>query len=253
MNSLGPDALAGKQVLVCRSADQASGLLDSITASGGEPIALPLLEVDGPSDGGLAMRRALSRIESFAWVVLTSTNAVRAVADFVHLIPPGTKIASIGPATGRACAAVGWTVAFQPSSATAESLVAELPGVAGAAILAPLAELAADTIERGLADRGATVERVEAYRMSEPEHALDDVERALAADVALLTSPSIARRLAALAASRTFESVPPLPDAVVIGPSTEVAAVNAGFRVVAVADPHTEMGLVAALLRSIGS
>lgn len=253
MSRFGPEALAGIRVVVCRSSEQASALLASIAASGGEPIALPLLDVAGPSDGGVALQSALDRLESFDWLVVTSTNAVSAVAGVVRSIPEHIKLASVGPATSRACASAGWTVAFQPGSATAEALVAEWPGIDGATVLAPLAELAADTIELGLTERGAKVERVEAYRMTEPEHPPGDVDRALAADVALLTSPSIARRLAALAASRTFEAVPPLPAAVVIGPSTEAAAIDAGFRVIAVADPHTEVGLVVALMNSIGT
>lgn len=244
------EVLAGTRVVVCRSAEQAPSLMDSIEAAGGVPIALPLLVVADPSDGGAALQNALARLDTFDWLVVTSTNAVNAVAAITRSIPPGTKLASVGPATARACVSVGWTVNFQPSAATATALVAELPDVEGTVVLAPLAELAADTIEAGLNGRGAAVERVEAYRMNEPEYAPGDIDRALAADVALLTSPSIARRLAALAASRTFESVPSLPAAVVIGPSTEAAAIDAGFQVLAVADPHTEIGLVAALINS---
>ncbi len=248
--------LAGLRVVVCRTTDQAVGLLASISELGGTGIALPLLEFAEPTDSGAALDQALAGVDSFDWLVLTSANAVQAVAGRRPQLPESLRVAVVGPATSRAAAEAGWVASFEPSAATAEALASELPLDSSSAgrILAPLAELAADTIERGLQARGAVVERVDAYRMATPEHSAEAIEAALGADVVLLTSPSIANRFADLAVG----AVDPrpnrrLPKAVAIGPSTKAAAVAAGFDVLATADPHTEVGLLDALVRSIGS
>ncbi|MEZ5376508.1 MAG: uroporphyrinogen-III synthase [Acidimicrobiales bacterium] len=249
-----PTGLEGRRVVVCRAADQAIGLVAAVEALGATAIALPLLEQQAPADGGAALNRALNDDAAFDWMVLTSANAVRAVAGLHPVLPPGLQIAVVGPATARAVAAVGWTVDFEPSVATAAALAAELPlGSPSLRVLAPLAELAADTLERTLTDRGAIVERVEAYRMAMPRHSNERLAEALSGDVVLLTSPSTAERFAALAGEQRSNAELPvdLPAAVAIGPSTEAAAQAAGFTVLATADPHTEDGLVAALVRSI--
>ncbi len=248
--------LHGLDVVVCRPALQSGPLLDTIAELGGVPIALPLLEFAAPADGGAALEAALGRIDTFDWLIVTSTNAVAAVAAKRSTLPPSLRIAAVGPATADAARAQGWSVAFEPSAATAEVLGVEIPLESGAeAVLAPLAELAAETLERTLTERGAAFERVDAYRMAMPTHSAERVEQALHADVVLLSSPSTAQRLAELAERHTAERGRPakLPRAVVIGPSTEQAALAAGFDVIAIADPHTEAGLVDALVRSIGS
>ncbi len=250
------EGLHGVEVVVCRPEQQSGPLLDTIAELGGTPIGLPLLEFAVPADGGAALEEALGRIDAFDWLIVTSANAVAAVAATMPTLPSSLQIAVVGPATADAARARGWSVAFEPSVATAEVLGAEIPLESGAVqVLAPLAELAAGTLERTLIERGAHVERVDAYRMTTPTHSVERVTRALAADVVLLSSPSTAERFAELAERHAVGTgrTATLPRAVAIGPSTDRAAVAVGFDVIAVADPHTEVGLVDALVRSIGA
>ncbi len=161
--------------------------------------------------------------------------------------PAQVRVAAVGTATAAAARQARWPVDFLPSEATGEKLAAEFPidPFEPCRILAPLAELAPTTMVDHLRARGADVTRVQAYRMAEPRHAPGLLAAASDADVVLLTSPSTADRFAAL--------VGPRIRAVVIGPSTRSAALEAGFDVMATADPHTVDGLVAALVNSIES
>ncbi len=282
--------LRGATVVVCRPAHQAANLIATIDQLGGVPIVLPLLELAPPVDGGAALVAALAELETFDWLILTSANAVTSVHAVRQEMPRSVRLAVVGPATAEAARDAGWNVDFEPTAATGKALATEFPFDAAhhrdraserdadhafdghtldplpaPRLLAPLAELAADTLERILTERGAFVVRVDAYRMTTPAHTADARGVAMQADRVLLTSPSSADRFAALvnASSDDPGSDNPgniesgtagvLPPAIVIGPSTYTAALANGFDVVGVADPHTESGLVDALLRSIES
>src|SRR6185369_8097943 len=76
-----------------------------------------------------------------------------------------------------------------------------------------------------------------------------DVERALgdgSVDAVAFTSASTVRGFASLTADRAAP-------AVAIGPVTARAAREEGFRVAAVADPHTVAGLAAAVVSALGT
>jgi uroporphyrinogen-III synthase len=232
-------------VVVCRAAETSGQLVDRLHELGADVVAFPLLAVAPPIDGGAGLDAELARLDSYDWMVLTSTNAVDAVAvRCPDGLPPGVRVAVVGPATASAARRRGWTVAFEPSEATAAVVADELPVPTGARVLAPLAEQAAATLVDGLGARGAVVARVDAYRTITPAHPPDLVARAAGADAVLLSSPSIAERFAGLAGTA-------VPCVVVIGPSTAAAATRLGFTVSAVADPHTEAGLIAALVNTI--
>ena len=98
-------------------------------------------------------------------------------------------------------------------------------------------------MSRGLAERGAVVDRVVAYRTVSADggQALDQILRS-GADVAVFASPSAVEAFAAFA-GEDGRAVP----AAVIGPTTAEAARAAGLTVLAVAEPSTVEGLLAAL------
>lgn len=234
------------RVVVCRAAHQAAGVIAALQGLDIEVVSLPLLEIAPPADGGAALRAELRRIDRFDWVVFTSTNAVDAVqrhgGDELRALtgtspPREIHIAAVGSATAAAARDAGFGVDVVPPAATAVSLVQALIPRRPQNVLAPLAELAADTLEDGLRAAGAAVTRVEAYRMAVPELSAEKIDAAADADVVLLTSPSIAERFAQLIGADRVE-------AMVIGPSTEHAARALGYRIIGSADPHTTEGLV---------
>ena len=70
--------LAGKRVVITRTARQSVELIDNLGRLGAIPISLPLVAFSAPEDYG-PMDAALDRLEQFDWIIFTSENAVRAV------------------------------------------------------------------------------------------------------------------------------------------------------------------------------
>jgi len=238
--------LAGRSIVVCRAPHQASPLLDALRAVGATPIHVPLLTVEPPLDGGRALRRALMACDGSAWLAVTSGNGVDAVAAAVDAgVALPTRIAVVGAATAARAAAHGWVVDHVSPEASADSLGRTLPAGPGERVVAAVAELASDDLARALADRGIEVTVVTAYRTVIPDVSGADLDRVVAADVIVVTSPSIIDRLIDLVGEAD------LPALVAIGGTTASAVVRHGRAVAAVADEPTIDGLIDAVVRTL--
>lgn len=219
-----------------RPAPDAASLAGRLAALGAVPLITPAIEIV-PGDPGL-LEAALTRVRRFDWIVFTSRYAVEAVARRGHPLE-GPRIAAVGPATAEALADHGIAAALVPRDHSAEGLLAALGDVAGLRMLFPASAIAKRTLPDGLRARGAHVLEVVAYD-TRPTGAMYD---ALAsADAVTFTSPSTVRGL--LVANR----VPAGAKIVCIGPGTAEAARAAGLTVASVAVPHSEDGLVDALI-----
>ncbi len=236
------------RVVVCRSEQQGGPLIEMLEASGFEVVRFPLIEVTAPLDDGAELVACLDRLGRFSSVVFTSANSVLAVAS--HLEgrpwPVRTGRAAIGRASARALSDVGLPATFVADIATAESLGATLPIDDDRPVLAPLAELAGDTLRDAIEARGGRIERVTAYRTVTPLVPDDLVEDVRASDLVLLTAPSVADRLVDVLGPGSS-----IPDVVCIGPSTATAALELGLTVAAIADPHDDAGLLGAVVSTL--
>src|SRR5690606_38108303 len=111
----GEQELAGLRVVVTREARESEAFADRLRALGAEPVVCPALEIRFRNPPGF--HDALLALERFDWVVFTSANAVRAVAE---------RCAALGidPARGLArpkVAAVG-----EPTANTLRALVVQV-------------------------------------------------------------------------------------------------------------------------------
>jgi len=259
------DVTGAPVVIVTRPRSRAAAMMRALAEGGAEPLLLPAIEIRPPEDPS-ELRRAARALESFDWVVFTSLNAVRAVAEArssdVREVtggsaPPvrGPRIAAVGPATAKAISRrLGRAPDLLPVDHSAAGLLDALrshdEALSTRSILLPLGDLARDTLGRGLRDAGARVERVTAYRTTPPERM--EVERVRAAirenraRLVTFTSPSTAENFLE-AVGEEARAVP----AAVIGPVTAEAARNCGFRVEAVAKPSSIEALVEAALGRI--
>lgn len=232
-------------VAVTRSIDDNRPLAAELAERGWRVVSVPLIEVVAPADGGRELDRALSELDRYRWVVLTSVNAVRAIAQrrSGQPWPAAVEVAVVGPTTGRAADQAGLPVDLVPTEATAEALVEAFPHHDGGnpRVLAPLAALASSTVQEGLAAKGWLVERVEAYRTIAPETSIADSLPVGVTEVAVVTffSPSAVDRWVDLLGPGALAAT-----AVCIGPSTAARARARGFTIVVTADPHTEAGVV---------
>ena len=249
MSTAGPTAGAvrGRRVLVTRRWPE---LMAALAAEGAIAYEVPLVEVRPPSDPG-PLDDALRGLGRHQWVVFTSANAVEAVAARMTALgvtlEAGIRLASVGPATTEAIdrAWPGTEVVIAPATdfrgAGLVTAFASEP-LDGKRILLPVSDRAAETVERGLSGRGACIDRVIAYRTVATSGEGLGERLDAGVDVAVFASPSAVEAFVG-AAGAPARAVP----AAVIGPTTAEAARAAGLTVLAVAQPSTVEGLLAAL------
>ena len=272
MSPLGAPAgpLSGRTVVVTRAGPRAQGLADALRAVGARVLELPLTEQVEAADGGAALRAAAATMRDWAWVVLTSVNAVERLVAALRDVEDlrSVRVAAVGPATADALRRAGVEPALVPTEHSARGLVADFPeadprpgpdrrAAAGAGVprrvLFPCADLAPDTVPAGLAGKGWEVRRVEAYRTVPREPPAPDVVAELRlADALVLTAASAARAFGELrdAAGAPLRS----PRHVVcIGPSTAAAARSAGMAGVHEAAEPSPEGIVAELVAHVGA
>ena len=85
--------LDGVRVGVTRP--EAGELADRLTVVGAAVVHVPLIEVADAADGGAALRRALARLASFDWLVVTSANGAVASGRRRPAIPPSDSPPSV--------------------------------------------------------------------------------------------------------------------------------------------------------------
>ena len=249
--------LLGRRVLVTRAAHQAGKLSEGLRARGAEPVEVAVLEIRAPESFD-PLDSALRQLDSYDWLILTSANAVRALAEraaaleIVLTQPARLKVAAIGEATAAAARLIGLQVDFVPEAYVAETLVEGLLArVAGQRILLARAAVARDVIPDALRVAGAEVDVVEAYRNVLPNAAPEQLRQAVGKgiDAATFTSSSCATHLAEAArvagVAWPLEGVP----AVSIGPITSQTLRELGWPPAAEANPYDIPGLIAAVAR----
>jgi uroporphyrinogen-III synthase len=244
-------------IAVTRSVDANRSLVEELERRGLVVVEVPLNEVRPPGDEGEALGRAVDSLDRYRWVVLTSANGVRAVAEALggRPWPPGpgpagdpVEVAAVGPTTAAEARDAGMPVGLVPERATAAALVEAFPRARPGRsnrVLAPLAELAGPTVVAGLEAKGWVVDRVEAYRTAAPVEPVPPGEAPPAADLVTFFAPSAVDRWA-------DRFGPSAPIAVCIGPSTGARARDRGFAEVMVARPHNEAGVVDVIGRVLG-
>jgi len=246
-------------IAITRAAHQADEMKSRLEAAGFRTLLYPAIAIQPPADTA-RLDAALRNARDYDWLILTSANAVVAVAqrlDALDLSPTilqGPAIAAVGPVTARAARErLGLEMALTPPKAVGESLLAALPIPAGQHVLLPRAAKARDVLPDGLRARRVAVDVIAAYETVIGQDG-DDLPAALCSgqvDAIAFTSPSTVRNTLL----RLKQEAGLGPDALAgviiacIGPVTADAARDAGLRVDLVPDEYTVTGLVTALQR----
>jgi uroporphyrinogen-III synthase len=248
-------SLRGRRVLNTRAVHQAAELDALLSARGALPLAYPCIRIESPQDCTAldeALREAVAG--GFDWLLLTSANAVHAIALRLAALglgalPADLHVAAIGSGTAQAAEHQLRRLAeLVPDSARAEALLAVFPQRSGLRVLLPQAELARPLLAQELAERACVVSPV-AYRTLVGSGGVD-LRTLLAAgrvDAVALTSPSTARNLVVRLGpdEGSLRALAALP-AACIGPLTVDAAAQLGAPIVE-AREHSLPGLVDAL------
>ncbi|MGH8303296.1 MAG: uroporphyrinogen-III synthase [Steroidobacteraceae bacterium] len=158
-------APALKPVVVTRSEESDGPLSKELRSLGLQVLVWAAVRVL-PADTA-RLDEALSRPDSFDWIVFTSRHAVAAVTARLPKPPAGVRTAAVGRATARVLQQHGWPVDMLPGEPSAAGLVmafAASGSAAGARVLYPASSRALPTLAAGLTQLGAHVTTVEAYR-----------------------------------------------------------------------------------------
>lgn len=199
-------ALTGRTVVVTRAAAQAQRFTELLEASGARVIEAPAIVI-GPPASWEPLDAALSALDTFTWVVFTSTNGVLMVDRRLAALRLGwpalssRRVAAIGPATADALREHGVRVDVVPAEYRAEGLVARLRPrlTAGDRVLLPRAAQTRDVLVTALRELGVHVTEVAAYATRKAEGGAPRLAEALAAgaiDAVTFTSSSTARNFA---------------------------------------------------------
>jgi uroporphyrinogen-III synthase len=225
-------------LLIPRGGSWGATVAAGAAEAGLTPWVLPLIEVlPAPS---AELSEALSRLGDghYAWLAITSAAAVPALEGVT--LPSTTKVAAVGHATATVLEEAGLTVDLVGDGG-AQALLEMWPGPAEGRVLTVQSDIASPRLAEGLRGAGWDVDAVVAYRTapaglsSSEEHAV----RTGKADVALVISGSVARRLADV-------GVPERTRLVAIGAQTAADARAAGLAVSAVAPAPSVAGLLRA-------
>jgi uroporphyrinogen-III synthase len=166
--------LSGLRIVVTRAAHQAEELAKPLREQGATSILLPLIGIAPPADPE-PLHQALAQLESYDWIIFTSTNAVRALTSKrTH-----ARVATVGAATREFAEQLGWKVEITPDNYVAESLVEAVGAheIKGKRILIPSAAVTRDVVRTALAEHGALVDVVEAYRNVIPPEAASQTKQ----------------------------------------------------------------------------
>ena len=154
-----------KPVVVTR-AEERDGPLSTELKSLGVPVLVWTAVRVLPADTA-RLDEALSRAQSFDWIVFTSRHGVAAVTARLPAPPAGVRIGAVGRATATVLKQRGWPVDIVPGEHNAAGLVAAFAASGsahGARIMYPASSRALPTLAAGLTQLGAEVTTVEAYR-----------------------------------------------------------------------------------------
>lgn len=241
--------LQGRRIIITRAREQGAALADKIRLLGGEPIQVPAIEFTAVEDSR-ELDAALAKLSEFDWIVFTSANGVRAVADRLRALDMDphivitAKVAAIGPATANALRELGVGVDFVPTKFLGDQIALELPILPNASVILLRADIASDALAKGLGLRGARVTDMDAYRTIRPASRISNLPDA---DAVIFTSSSTVWNLVSMLGNEGRQDLD-RSDIFCIGPVTERTAREMGLRVAGVATEHTTEGLVETLV-----
>ncbi|MDT8322710.1 MAG: uroporphyrinogen-III synthase [Bacteroidota bacterium] len=216
-------------------------------------LRIPLIRIAAPASWD-ALDAALARLASYDGIILTSVQAARWFSG--RLIDCGIEEPSlppvhvVGPKTAAAAKDIGLAVEQLPSASYGATLAAEMKDVEGKRYLQPTSDIARDELVRVLAERGARVEQVAAYRTLPATD--DEIRRLRVAaeegfDCVAFFSPSAVRQFRAALTDWQQGAT----RVAVIGDTTADEAERTGLRVDIIAAEQTAESLAESIARAM--
>lgn len=248
--------LFGQRIVITRTRRQASTLRQRLDELGADTLEMPTIEIVPPKDWRETDNRLQQAAEGqWDWIVLTSVNAVEAMAQRMHEHKMDARdfwkvrFAVIGDSTEHALKTkLGIRADFVPEHFVAESFVRELAAterLKGQRLLLLRADIARPALPEGLKDHGAEVLDCEAYQTGPAGHINPQIRKAVEqgeVDWITFTSSSTVRNffellkgIEATAGALKFAS---------IGPVTSATLREVGYEPTVEATRHDVEGLI---------
>lgn len=234
--------LFGLAIAIARPEEQAAENAQLVTQLGGEPLLMPLLEIQPVDDSDTHhIHHILSQLQRFKWLIWTSANGVAEFFRHLNLAGHdaralhGLKLACVGLATAQKLSQFGLTADLVPPQSNAESLASELIRLAPQQpMLWARASRARDVLPTLLQQADIQLEQLVVYKNHDAQTLPTDILERLrnhSIHWITLTSPASARKLAELLHSANL--TPPALAAKIasISPITTTAAQSAGLHV----------------------
>lgn len=250
--------LAGRRIVVTRAQRQSGGLRERLEQQGAEVLLLPTIEI-APPHSYEPLDNALREAKQFAWLVVTSANAVRVIGERLAELGVSAEslahlhCAAVGPSTAEALRTLGLTVEVLPERYVGDALADALKDrVSEQRVLLVRAAVARDVVPDTLKAAGAQVTVADAYCTVIPADAVKQAkaifDAELLPDAVVFTSGStVTHLLDVLREARiTF---PRQVACVSIGPVTSAVLRDAGLAVAAEAETASLDDLVVACVR----
>ena len=257
-------SLAGKRILITRAREQAPALASLAEARGATAILIPSIEII-PPQSFQPLDKALIKIQSYDWLILTSVNGVTALRKRIEKAGMDSgllkqlRVCAIGPATKAEIEKqLGLRVEIVPEEYVAESVVRALKGrVQGQNVLLVRAKVARDVIPRELRAAGAEVDVAEAYQTVVPVNSAKKLKETLEGDARpdaiTFTSSSTARNFVSLLPkNHSPKEILARTVLASVGPVTSQTLQEIGLWVDCEAREYTMEGLVTALDHHFG-
>jgi uroporphyrinogen III methyltransferase/synthase len=252
--------LFGKKILVTRTRDQASELVNLLEEEGAECLEGSTIALV-PPDSWAELDAALDNLAAYDWLLFTSINAI---AFFFKRLQEknldardlkGPRIGVVGTATAEVLRNYGIRADLLPVEFTGEGLAEALllEGVSGQKILLPRALEAREVLVEKLTAGGAVVTVAPVYKNVRPE-GYQEVRQALEKkliDVVTFTSSSTVTNFLAMLEIKDQAEFDRLLGGVkvaVIGPITAKTALKKGLKIDIQPDTYTIPALVTAIV-----
>ncbi len=249
--------LLGKTILVTRTEEQAAEFIKLLQQLGASVILYPTIQIVPPQSWA-ECDKAISKIENYDAIVLTSVNA--AENFFARVCLAGGRTAKIiaektvyavGEKTRSAVDKYNVPVAAMPAVYDAKHLAITLArtDVKGKRFLLPKGNLAGNVVTFALQEHGAAVDEVIVYETIQPSQTdAEMVKQKLQKneiDVVTFFSPSSVSNFLATIPGELLDNT----TIAVIGHTTGAAAKNVSLPVHIVAEHATSANLVASIVR----
>lgn len=257
--------LAGRRIVVTRSREQATELIDMLEERGAEAIPAHAIRIAAPEDPA-PLDEACRNAGSFNWIVFASANAVDyfmrgllANGDVRDL--HGVRLCTVGPSTASRLHRYGIRVDLTPAEFRADALVQALKGsgsLKNQRILVPRANIARDRLAEELREAGADVVDVIAYRTLPGGADRDgeyDVYRMLLdhqIDAVTFASASAVKNFVTMIGQEQAADLLHSTVVASIGPVTAEAAQQLGIATTVMPERYTIPDLVDALVEHFG-